>query len=522
MRRMRRLSVVIGVAALATAALAGVAPLAQGSAPRQSSGAGGTLRVGADLSLGEIQFDLMKVQVVGTSYHNLVYGTLLKMTPSGEVVPDLAKSVDVVDPSTIKVVLRPGLKFTDGTPVDAAAYKFSIDRMINQALPGGKEAEVNQIASVTVDAPLEFTVALKTPIAGAITRLMRLCEVGCPQSPTAVQNGTDFSTNPVGAGPYKLKVNTPGQEFVLEKNPDYWDAKNIKVGTIQYKNVPGSATVTAITGNQTDFASFLSQLQTQEMAGSPNIKTKTITTDNSMLIGHMCKSRPPFDSLEVRQALNYASDRDDFNEKLFQGSGEDMWGWFKSSSPNFDPALDDYYAYNVKKAKKLLKAAGQENLTFDIGFTPGVVDSETGAQVAQQQWQKAGITTNLVPLTSQLDFFPDGTKVPMYFFALQRAGIPKVSRILVPGSFGDVCQWDDPELTALVTQAQGLADGSPEQAKVWHDINKRTLETAAVVFVLFGTQSYAYNSGTVQKIAINEGRTGIPELYVWGTSLKKS
>ena len=264
MRRLRRLVVLIGVAAFATAGLAGVA---QGSAPRQSTSSDGTLRIGGDLSLGEIQFDLMKVQVVGTSYHNWVYGTLLRMTPTGEVVPDLAKSVDVVDPSTIKVVLKPNLKFTDGTPVDAAAYKFSIERTINEALPGGKEAEVNQIGSVTVDAPLEFTLALKTPIAGAITRLMRLCEVGCPQSPTAVANGTDFSTNPVGAGPYKLKANVAGQEIVLVKNPDYWDAKNVKVGTIQIKNVPGSAAVTALSGNQTDYAGFLSLVQTDELAG---------------------------------------------------------------------------------------------------------------------------------------------------------------------------------------------------------------------------------------------------------------
>jgi peptide/nickel transport system substrate-binding protein len=369
---------------------------------------------------------------------------------------------------------------------------------------------------------LEFTLALKTPIAGAITRLMRLCEVGCPQSPTAVQNGTDFSTHPVGAGPYTLKSNVAGQEIVLEKNPDYWDAKNIKVGTIQIKNVPGSATVTAITGNQTDFASFLSLIQTGELAGSPNVKTKTVTTDNSMLMGHVCKNRPPFDDVKVRQALAYATDRDDFNEKLFQGKGEDMWGWFKESSANHDPSLDGYYEYNIKKAKKLLAEAGQSDLTFDAGFTPGVGDSETGAQIAQQQWAKAGITVNLVPLTNQTDFFPDATKVPMYFFALQRAGIPKVSRILVPGSFGDVCQWDDPALTAMVTEAQGLADGSPELAKVWHDISKQTLETAAVIPVLFGTQSYGYNSSTVKKIAINEGRTGIPELYPWGSQMKSS
>jgi ABC-type transport system substrate-binding protein len=291
--------------------------------------------------------------------------------------------------------------------------------------------------------------------------------------------------------------------------------------TIQYKNVPAAATVTGISGNQTDFQ-IVSQLQTQELAGSPNIKTKTITTDNSMLIGHMCKSRPPFDDLKVRQALNYATDRDDFNEKLYQGKGEDMWGWFKSSSPNHDPKLDGYYEYDLKKAKKLLKEAGQENLTFDIAFFPGQSESESTVQIAQQQWAKAGITATPKPLTTVTDFFPDAVGMPILMFPLQRAGIPKVTRNLVPGSFGDVCNWDDPELTALTVEAQGLPDGSAELAEVWHKINRRTLETAVMVFNLFGTQSYAYNTGTIQKLAISEARLGNQEVYVWGTTLKNA
>jgi peptide/nickel transport system substrate-binding protein len=518
MRRIRRLAIGLGIAAVATAGLTAVA---QGAAPRADSSAAGTLRLGVDMTVIATEFDLMKVSVVGTQYHNLVYGTLLRMTPSGDVVPDLAKAVTVVDPSTIKVVLKPDLTFTDGTPVDAAAYKFSIDRMVTQAQPGGKEAEVNQIDSVTVDAPLEFTIRLKQPIAGAITRLMRLCEVGCPTSPTAVQNGTDFSKNPVGAGPYTLSSHTPGQEFALEKNPDYWDQKHIKVQEIQYRNVPPSATVTAMSGDQSDYA-LLSLTQTEELAGAPGVKTKTVTTDNSMLLGLMCKSRPPFDSLEVRQALNYATDRAEIDDKVYQGRGEEMWGWFESDSPNFDPELDGYYDYNVKKAKKLLVEANQEDLTFDLLFIPGSPDSETASQLIQQQWADAGVTANLKPLVTVTDFFPDATAGPITIFALQRAGIPKVSRVLVPGSFGNPCNWDDPELNALVTKAQGLADGSPELAEVWHDINAQTLETAAVVFGMFGTQSYAYNSSSIQKLQTNEGRTGIPEIYYWGTTLKRA
>jgi peptide/nickel transport system substrate-binding protein len=515
MRRLRRLVVLVAAAAIATSAVGG---LAYAAAPRQAS-EDGTVRVGYDFSGVPIEFDLMKVAVVGTQYHNLVYGTLLKIKPNGEVVPDLAKSVTAVDPSTIKVVLKPKLKFTDGTPVDAEAYKFSIERMLNEAPVGAKEADINQIDSVTVDSPSEFTIRLKTPVAGAITRLMRFCEVGCPVSPTAVSKGTNFSTDPVGAGPYTLESVTPGQEFVLKKNPGYWDAKSIKIPKIQVKNVPGAATVTAITGNQSDFA-VVTQIQADELAGAPNVKVTSKPTDNSMLVGHMCKSRPPFDNLQVRQALNYATDRDDFNEKLYGGKGEDMWGWFKSGNPNHDPELDGYYAYNVKKAKKLLKEAGQENLSFDLLYIPGNPDSETGAQIAQQQWSKAGITATPKPLTNPLDFFPNATAGPMILFGLSRSGIAKVARTLAPGSIGGVCSYDDPELNTLITKAQGLPDGSPELAQTWHDISKLTLDDALMDFILFGVQSYAENTANVAKLQVAEGRLAQPEIYYWGSTLK--
>jgi peptide/nickel transport system substrate-binding protein len=264
----------------------------------------------------------------------------------------------------------------------------------------------------------------------------------------------------------------------------------------------------------------LSRLQTQDLAGSSSVQTKSAPTDNQMLLGHMCKSRPPFDDLKVRQALNYATDRADFDDKLYGGQGEEMWGWFSQDSINAAPALDGYYDTNVKKAKKLLADAGQSDLAFDLYFSPGAPDSETGAQIAQQQWAKAGITVTLKPLTNVTEFLPDATGAPMWFFPLQRAGVSKVSRILGPGSIGNVCNWNDPKLNALIIEAQGLPDGSEELAKVWRDISQQTFETAADVFVVFGTQNYAWNKSTVAKIPVYDGRLGTPEVYFWGATMK--
>ena len=102
------------------------------------------------------------------------------------------------------------------------------------------------------------------------------------------------------------------------------------------------------------------------------LKIVSQASDSSLVLGPLCKNKPPFDNLKVRQALNYAIDRDEINDLIYQGTSEPIWAFWTQSSKLFNPKLKDYYAYNPKKAKKLLKEAGAENLTFDFyaGPTP--------------------------------------------------------------------------------------------------------------------------------------------------------
>ena len=110
-----------------------------GATGTEESGGGGDvdengiLQTGGDLSLGVTHMDPTKVEILLSSLQEYVYGTLLRMTPEGKVVPDLAEKAEVIDSSNLTVTLRAGQKFTDGTPLDAAALKASWER--NRAGP---------------------------------------------------------------------------------------------------------------------------------------------------------------------------------------------------------------------------------------------------------------------------------------------------------------------------------------------------------------------------------------------------
>jgi peptide/nickel transport system substrate-binding protein len=338
-------------------------------------------------------------------------------------------------------------------------------------------------------------------------------------SPTAVKAGTDFNKTPIGAGPFKLQTWIPNQTMKLVKNADYWDAKNVKLAGIEYVNVTAQAMTTAVKSGSIDFT-LVSAPQSLEVAGSTGFKIDTVPTNGVQLIMMMCKNRPPFDNLKVRQALNYAIDRDSLNQAIYNGKGEPMDGFNSSATPFYDSKLKGTYTYDPTKAKALLAEAGVTNLEFTMLFTSGT-DGQQAGEVVQQQFSKVGVKVNLKPIAATQDFFPDALAGPAYIFPLQRIGLLKISRTLVPGTIGDVCTWNDPELNTLVDQLRAIDETSVEGIAIWKKISAYGLAKAVWVFGVFGTQSSAINDARLSGIELYEGRVGIPTLEVEKVFIKK-
>jgi peptide/nickel transport system substrate-binding protein len=480
----------------------------------------GVLRLPGDFSLPAIGLlDPVKV-TASLAGQNLtyLYGSLLRRKPDGTVEPGLAKEVKVVDASNLTVTLKPDLKFSDGTPVDADALKFSWERLVKEGQPGAQEAEFKEFESLTVVSATELKVKLKSPIAGAFYRLMHLNE-SAPVSPTAVRSGVDFNTNPVGAGPFKLeKVDIANQTLKFVKNPTYWDAENIKIAGINYVNAAPSTYQTAVRSGVIDFAG-ISAPDATTLTGVAGYTISVAPSNAVNLVGFFCKNRPPFDNVKVRQALNFAIDREALNLAVYDGKGEPMAGFNSSATPYYDKTLKDYYTYNPTKAKSLLAEANVTNLTFTLLFPPGS-DGQKGSEVLQRQLAAVGVTANLVPATGTSDFFPNAVKGPAYFFNLVRVGLPKVSRTLVPGTFGNPCEWNDPELNALVAQLRAVPEESPEGIALWKKISENGMKNALWLFGVFGTQPYAVNNrlGGFVKTEIASGQP-TPEIH--GLYIKK-
>ena len=314
--------------------------------------------------------------------------------------PDLATKATIVDPSTIDVELRSGVKFSDGTPFDAQAVKTGVERTLAAATTQ-YPAEFKDLQSVTVTGPLSLRLALSQPVAGALPASGWAAVLHPVAQGDRRRRGSRHPSG--GCGRVRVEVVRPGEGLVTEANPRFFVARNVKLGGVEFIAAqPGAPTVSLLKAGGADLA--IVSGQDADTLRSSGFTVKTQGADDQMYWMPLCKTAKPLDQAEVRQALNYALNRDELNQALFSGAGEPQWALWPSKNVLFPKNLANFYKYDPKKAKQLLKAAGYPNgfeTTVIVSTSPqvqlmaqvaasGLGQDRGEAQHRQQQQLRAG------------------------------------------------------------------------------------------------------------------------------------
>jgi peptide/nickel transport system substrate-binding protein len=278
-----------------------------------------------------------------------------------EIIPQLATSFEWPDSKTLVLHLRPGVKFQDGTAMDAAAVKYSLDRHYNME-GSTRRGELSSMDHAEVVDPSTVRIVLKSPSSPFLAQLAD--RSGMIVSPRAAEaEGKNFALHPVCAGPYSFVERVPQDHITLQRFPDYWDAAKIKIDRVIYRPIPDNTVrVSNIQAGALDMTveNVPSDLDTLKKDPKLNVVVydglgyQSITNNTNN--GPKSKSVYGQNAL-VRQAFALAIDRKALIHVVFN----DLYTPTAQAIPPASPmyAKDVVPAdRDIAKAKELLKQAG--------------------------------------------------------------------------------------------------------------------------------------------------------------------
>jgi peptide/nickel transport system substrate-binding protein len=368
---------------------------AQSSAPAPPAQASGPAEwvVAVSEEAGSLDPGSGGAVAASTQAHTHLYDALISYEPPNfTVVPLLAESWTVLDDQTWEFRLRRGVKFHNGDDFDARDFLYSVE-VYRQ--PGGPRA--HNLAAITgVEQVDPYTIRITTS-GPSPTLLANLSYIWIlPREAREKVGSESFAQQPIGTGPYRLVEFTRGQRLVLEANPNYWRGR-VTPQKLTLRTITDPAT--RVAELKTGGVQLITSPPAAQLRELQSGDTEVISIKGARLIMHSFNTTArPFDDVRVRQAVNYAVDRESIIKNVLEGHAEPLHGPFSTSWLGYDPNIKPY-SYDPARARQLLAEAGYPNgldTVFNHSTGAFLKDREIAEVVASQLGQ-VGIRVRLVP-----------------------------------------------------------------------------------------------------------------------------
>jgi peptide/nickel transport system substrate-binding protein len=465
-----------------------------------SSGkAGSVLTVGFSVQAPET-LDPAKAPQNYAWFEELAYEPLIVQRADGSLAPGLATSWSYTGTgnTTFVLHLRSGVKFSDGSTLTAQDVAADLNYVVKSA---GQMSPFFAGDTFTATGPLTVTIKAANPNPDFPQILTQDDVVGDMISAKGLQDPAQLGTQTFGAGPYMLSAagTVSGDQYTYVPNPNYYDKASahwkkviIKVITDPQSmlNAMKTGQIEVANGDPTTIAA--AQQADLTVTSTPDLWMGVTLADRG---GAMAK---PLANQQVREALNYATDRAAIAKALFPGTGAATSQLAPPGGYGYDPQLSSAYAYNVSKAKQLLAAAG-----YPHGLSMKIVTGDYGgenlmAQALAQQWQQVGVTVQVTDDANSNQFYAAafGGKFPAFMtvFGQIPTWIEGPSLFLPPASYNPF-HTASTQLAGLYQQ-EARSDGS-QQVSLDQQIEDYLVNQAWFVpIVTIGLPYYATSAVT--------------------------
>lgn len=421
---------------------------------------------------------------------------LVIIGPDGSLNPHLATGWRSNEDATVWTFdLREGVVFTDGTPFDADAVKYTFDRAVNPDEPKRMRARISQISEVRVVDSHTVEFVLHQPYADLPNLLTQ--GVMFIVSPTAAEAlGEGFAMAPVGTGPYIVESFVSGESAVLVRNPDYWQEMG-NVDRIEVRRVAEVSTRTfMLETGEADVIQEPSPDEIDYLDGLDGISVHLNPSVRQFMVSMNTLSGPLSD-VRVRQALNYAIDKEPIVTHLFASTA------VVNDSP-LPPTVAGYtpigtYPYDPERARQLLAEAGYPNgFTLNYwGPTPGrsLANAEVGQQI-QASLAEIGVrieisTADAAANIERITLPPDASEAAGKHLMFLGGPAPQGAQVFFEANF-TTPMWapaglnrgfySNPRVDELVGLASAEADQARRQA-LFDEIQAILMEDAPWIFL---------------------------------------
>lgn len=438
------------------------------------------------------------------------------MQPDGTFTPGLAEEFGYVGEGnmTYELTLRAGVKFSDGTPLDAEAVKTYLDYQRSQTLGSMAPLFIN-VDTVTATGLLTVRITLKSPDPSLTFNFAQAFGGGNIASPKAVADPTLLDAGTAGAGPYMLDPGqtVAGDHYTFVQNPHYWnpDGQHWETVTVRVIANPSSM-LQAIQAGQVQAAlGDPSTLQAAKNAGLA-VAAPPQALSGLNLMDRAGTVSKELGDVRVRQALNYAVDRIAIAKALYGDEALALSQYALEGQPGYDEALNDVYPHDVERAKELLAEAG-----YPDGFTLPVLSVNLAGldklvQAIGGQLSAVGVDLDIQTEATANDYVVKmlSAQVPAGAIGYGLANMSSLwAGFVNPAGPFNPFHYSDPELDELYAQ-YNTASGEDGVA-LQQQINAWLVDQAWTVPVVGAPLSY-YSVEEVTGLEATAANSGVPRL----------
>lgn len=419
-----------------------------------------------------------------------VYEGLVKLDQDGEIVPLLAESYEVSDDSTVyDFFLREGVTFSNGSPFDADAAVFSIQR-VQADWTIGLAAQMDIVESVEAVDEYHVQVTLAEPSNRWLFDMTQ--RLGAMFAPDGVD---DLASTAVGTGPYLVDEFVRGDRIEMVSNPDYWgELPDFSEVTLRYFN-DANATNNALLSGDIDVVGTVQAPEGLSQFEDDDQFTIIEGFTNGEVVLSFNHEREVFDDPRVRQAIRHAIDRDVVRDTAWGGYGELIGSMVPPTDPWYED-LTDVHPYDPERAEELLEEAGATDLqlAFRVPNLPYAVNA---AQTVQSQLAQVGVTAEIDVLEFPAVWLDEVFTARNYDMSVINHVEPR--DIVQYGNPDYYWAYDNPEVQELFAEA----DRSDEETYVelMGDAARTISEDAAADWLFLAPNL----------LVVGEGVQGVPE-----------